>query len=585
VTGSIYAETLLGGGGDDLLDGGNANDMLPGGSNDSLNGGDGADTLIGGDGNDTLQGGEGIDIAIFSGSRAFYTVVGDQSGLTVYDNRAGTPDDVDLLFGVEVVRFSDQDVLVANGFEGLLVTGGEEDDTALVGTIVNDTLIGLGGNDSLRGLAGGDLLDGGTGNDTLDGGDGADTMIGGEGDDLYWITLEDVIVDVGGADTVMSPITWTMQTGIEALVLIGADTIGGTGNNAGNIIVGNGAANRLLGMGGNDFIDAGNGDDYLDGGTGADTMEGGDGNDFYKVDNVADVAIEAPGGGNDTVLASVNWTLGDNFETLQFSGSAPLIGIGNALDNYLIGNNGANWLFGGDGADTLNGGNNADTLEGGSGNDVYIITAGADVVIEAPGGGIDLVRASITHVLAAEVENLNLIGTANIAGTGNALDNVINGNAFANRIRGLDGADRLNGHAGADTLEGGNGNDRLNGGDGDDVLNGGSGFDTLAGGTGNDIFRYDQSAHGGDTISDFAPGADLFHVSRAGFGGVLALGALAGAHFANNAPTAAVAQFVYTQTTGVLTYDLDGTGAGAAVTIATLTTKPAISAADFLVIA
>jgi Ca2+-binding RTX toxin-like protein len=309
------------------------------------------------------------------------------------------------------------------------------------------------------------------------------------------------------------------------------------------------------------------------------------GNDLPKVDDLADAVSEAPGGGNDIVLATVDWTLGDHFETLQFSGANPLTGTGNTLDNNLIGNNGANKLFGGDGADTLNGANNADTLEGGAGNDVYVITAGADVVVEAAGGGLDLVRSGITHTLAAEVENLNLIGTAAINGTGNGLDNVINGNALANRIRGLDGADTLNGLVGADTVEGGNGNDRLTGGDGADLLNGGLGSDTQVGGAGADIFRFDQSAHGGDTITDFTPGQDLFQISRAGFGGVLPLGALPGASFANGAPTVAAPQFVYSGATGLLGFDLDGTGAGTAVTIATLATKPAISAADFVVIA
>jgi Ca2+-binding RTX toxin-like protein len=489
---------------------------------------------------------------------------------------------VDLAAGI-----ADEGIFGADSLVGIENARGSIGGDTLLGSTVANLLDGAAGDDSLDGRAGNDTLRGGAGNDTLDGGDGVDRLYGGAGNDLYVVTAGDSIVELAGegADTVVSAVTWVLSATLEALLLTGTDSINGSGNNFDNILVGNGAANRLIGYAGNDSIFGDAGDDYLDGGTGADTMEGGDGNDFYKVDNVADVAIEAAGGGNDTVLATVDWTLGANFETLQFSGGAPLIGIGNELDNYLIGNNGANWLFGGDGADTLNGGNNADTLEGGNGNDVYVITAGVDVVIEAPGGGIDLVRSSLNHTLAANVENLNLIGTVAINGTGNGENNVINGNALANRLRGLDGADTLNGLAGADTVEGGNGNDRLTGGDGDDVLNGGAGNDTLVGGAGNDTFRYDQSAHGGDTISDFTLGADLFHISRAGFGGVLPLGALPGANFANGAPTAAVAQFVYNGATGVLTYDLDGTGAGAAVAIATLTTKPALSAADFVVIA
>ena len=48
------------------------------------------------------------------------------------------------------------------------------------------------------------------------------------------------------------------------------------------------------------------------------------------------------------------------------------------------------------------------------------------------------------------VENLTLLGTGDINGTGNALNNIITGNA---------GSNVLNGAAGNDTLTGGAGND------------------------------------------------------------------------------------------------------------------------------
>jgi Ca2+-binding RTX toxin-like protein len=42
---------------------------------------------------------------------------------------------------------------------------------------------------------------------------------------------------------------------------------------------------------------------------------------------------------------------------------------------------------------------------------------------------------------------------------------------------------------------------------------------------------------------------------------------------------------LYNTTTGALLYDSDGNGVGAATQFATLTTKPSITAADFVVIA
>ncbi|MFM8350608.1 MAG: hypothetical protein ACKN9D_06025, partial [Actinomycetales bacterium] len=74
--------------------------------------------------------------------------------------------------------------------------------------------------------------------------------------------------------------------------------------------------NTLFGMAGIDRLLGGGGDDRLDGGEGNDTLEGGSGNDTYLVDSVSDRLVEQGGAGTDRVLASVNWTLGANFENL-----------------------------------------------------------------------------------------------------------------------------------------------------------------------------------------------------------------------------------------------------------------------------
>jgi Ca2+-binding RTX toxin-like protein len=173
INGSGYNESILGGSGNDSLNG-------QGGS-DSIDGGTGDDTINGGAGNDTIDGGDGANIAIYTGNRSQYSVVGDATGLTLYDNRGGTPDGVDVVRNVGVLRFSDQDVSVESGLSGVLLEGTPGDDPALIGTILNDTIRGLAGNDFLSGLAGNDLLEGGDGNDTLQGGSGDDTIDGGTG--------------------------------------------------------------------------------------------------------------------------------------------------------------------------------------------------------------------------------------------------------------------------------------------------------------------------------------------------------------------------------------------------------------------
>ncbi len=75
------------------------------------------------------------------------------------------------------------------------------------------------------------------------------------------------------------------------------------------------------------------------------------------------------------------------------------------------------------------------------------------------GGGIDTVESAVSFALPANVENLTLVGAADIDGAGNSLGNILAGNV---------GANRLLGGAGDDGLFGAPGNDVLNGGDGAD---------------------------------------------------------------------------------------------------------------------
>ena len=70
-----------------------------------ITGGSGADTLTGGQGNDTLNGGGGSDIAVFTGPRANYTVEDLGGGAYRITDTVSGRDGVDLLSGVEQVRF------------------------------------------------------------------------------------------------------------------------------------------------------------------------------------------------------------------------------------------------------------------------------------------------------------------------------------------------------------------------------------------------------------------------------------------------------------------------------------------------
>lgn len=134
-------------------------------------------------------------------------------------------------------------------------------------------------------------------------------------------------------------------------------------------------------------------------------------------------------------------------------------------------------------------------------------------------------------------------------------------------------------------------NDTLSGGTGNDTLVGGLGNDTLTGGAGNDIFVFDTALNATtnkDSVTDFVVGQDKIQLDKDIFTVLTDEGALAADSFlASAAGTAADDNdyFLYNTSSGALFYDADGSGEGVAVQFATLTTKPKITANDFLVAA
>jgi len=395
------------------------------------------------------------------------------------------------------------------------------------GTNGNDTLTGTAGADNLSGTAWADRLSGLAGNDTLSAGDGDDRVSGGPGDD--WITGGTGVDTIDYADA-------TALVKVSLAITGKAQLTGGGGKDwlvdAIESLTGSAFADTLTGNALANRIEGGAGHDLVDGLTGADTLVGGLGNDAYTVDNVGDVVIENAGEGTDLVKASVTCTLTDDVENLTLTGALAIDGTGNDLANSLVGNAAANHLYGQAGDDSINGGAGADSMAGGLGNDAYTVDNVGDVVIENAGEGTDLVKASVTCTLTDDVENLTLTGALAIDGTGNAAANSLLGNGAAN------------------VLWGPAGNDTLNGGAGDDSLVGGAGADTLTGGTGADKFVFDLRESAANRTS----------------------------------ATTAQHHLVYTQSTGSVYYDADGAGGAAQELVAVLSTKPVLSAADFLLI-
>ncbi|HET7094236.1 MAG TPA: calcium-binding protein, partial [Thermomicrobiales bacterium] len=344
-------------------------------------------------------------------------------------------------------------------------------------------LDGGSGNDALHGGAGGDTLIGGTGNDVLSGGHGADVYRFWRGfgkDTIDDLPAASSIPDDGAVDAVEFDATIAVSEVAVYRQVSGAAPVGlvlalpATGDSidlAHSYATGTAGAIELVrfadgtqwdlaalrariagevGGDGSDTLNGTAGADLLDGRAGADSMTGLAGDDTYDVDATGDQVVEAVGGGTDTLIGTIDVSLPANVERLVLAGTAPLRGTGNALANVLTGNAGANRLDGGAGADTMS---------GGAGDDTYVVDNSGDVLVEQPGDGVDAVESTITFTLAANLDNLRLVGAAKISGIGNALDNVLIGNAATNALAGGAGNDWLDGGAGSDAMTGGAGDD------------------------------------------------------------------------------------------------------------------------------
>jgi serralysin len=209
--------------------------------------------------------------------------------------------------------------------------GGSGEDIIIGNAVANnirggasrDGIQGEGGNDTIFGDAGIDYLLGGAGSDMIDGGADADEILGGDGNDTL----------IGGTDF----FTDILSGEVGDDILRGDSTLG----------------------------------DY-------DIMSGGLGDDIFYVDTPFDLTNENASEGTDTVFANVNGTgyfLGGNVENLTLMNTTQF-GVGNALDNILIGSDAANGLYGRDGNDALNGGRGNDSLYGEGGADIFVVQVG-----------------------------------------------------------------------------------------------------------------------------------------------------------------------------------------------------------------
>ena len=258
VAGSVGADTLFGGTGDDLIAG---EGLLDGGFgglvsvfNQAQAGADaGSDSIVAGAGNDTVAG----DALVRGGGTASVVNTAALAALTFAGN--------------DTIDSGDGDDLVAGDALSLALSGGSAavDNVGVAQSVGADVIHAGSGNDSIAG----DALSLGGLADVTTGGD--DTLYGGIGNDL--IAGDALALGFGSA---------SVTTGGDDLIYAGEgdDTVYGDGNGS----VTTGGNDTLFGGAGNDLLYGNDGDDILEGGAGNDTLDGGAGSDVFVYTDVVD---------------------------------------------------------------------------------------------------------------------------------------------------------------------------------------------------------------------------------------------------------------------------------------------------------
>ena len=579
--------------------------------NNILNGRQGAGAVAGPV--DTLIGGSGDDI---------YRVYA-QGDVVVEDTAGGT--DVIYTSGNYSLATNDANVRTAviganNGADFVGGTAALPAATQIENLIAENarSTVGL----TLAGNGFGNIIVGTYGADTISGGGVGtgqiDQLAGLRGNDVYNVTARQTTVNenVGeGTDTVNVNLTGTNDTffslipqaEVEFLTATGAGRIDLQGSSFAQVITGNAASNTITGGGG------------------ADTMVGGAGGDNYLVTDQSQQIVEsltADAAVNgvvpfDTVFTTVSYDLAQTVNYIASAndigtasvpggaaGTAATISIGQvgvevlsasvqsgteALN--LTGNSNVQTIIGNYGNNILNGDNDTltngvqtgtsvggfgDTLTGLFGDDTYRVYSQLDVIREQAGQGND------TAVFGANTAtNASVLDGSNTYQL--RADNSIELLTVANQSRAV--GYQLIGNGFDQTVLGSRAND---------VIWGGAGHDTLTGNGGNDTFGFNEAgAADSDTISDYN-GGDIIGLSAATntgyFSGLSTTTGGQTAGFDQNefvngtTATEAHAQILYNQASGQIFYDADGTGASAAVLVATIGAGTQLGNNDFVVL-
>jgi Ca2+-binding RTX toxin-like protein len=358
--------------------GGALNDIFVGGAGDNrFQSGGGADSFDGRGGRDT------VDFRFDDASRGVVVNLGTGRYVGA-DGARGTIVNIERIDGTALA-----DVFVA-GAAGGSFRGGAGADTYTGGAGIDVARFNDEGatRNVVVNLATGQAVDGFGDRDTLN---SIETVLGGSlGDLLVGGAAGETFIGAGGVDDIRG------GGGIDTVDHSFDAELGGTGRVIVNLrdgaaLDGFGATDRLssieaaIGSTGADIFVGGSGNETFDGRAGADTINGGGGFDFVDY-------------GDDPGRVIVNLGAGTAIDGAGARDTITAVeGVrGSAQNDLLIGSALVNRLEGGAGSDTLRGGAGDDVLLGGAGADFFQITGagwGEDVVLDFA-DGVDRIAIS-----------------------------------------------------------------------------------------------------------------------------------------------------------------------------------------------
>jgi Ca2+-binding RTX toxin-like protein len=565
-----HADTLLGGGGDDLIIAGYG-DTIDGGADGPT--GDGLYLSL-----RNASAGQVIDFTTIPASLGGGAITGIEHLLWVH----GTNFNDDLTLGNSATAIADNPSL--DGWDGNDVLRGNDGANGIAGGSGADQLYGNGGDDTLFSTERfarpqtpntfdnfyiAPVWDTGTEADFLSGGDGRDVFYAGYGDTV-----------LGGTSSPFNPgdtlhlSLMGATSGVTAnfsnpTLTIGGGTISGIEHYGwiqgsdyddnltfpGISPLGTSDFNIVLAMGGNDTIIAGYYTSYIDGGDGNDDLDGrlsqyaqtilgGAGDDLIRANSGTGTRTNG-GTGNDIIYASNNVANGGDGNDIIYGLDNNSFGLfgdagddqlysGNtnaAISERLVGGSGADLLVGNSGFDTIftgdydaastlgnDAGLEVDTVQAGGGNDRVWIGYGDN----ADGGaGSDILYLTLLGAAAGVTLNTGTLMSATPATLGGGT--IVNFEQIG-RITGsaFDDTFTISGMTVSLTVNSGDGADRVtaitsavvfNGGNGDDTFVSGTAADTIAAGAGSDTVDYSNFTSAvtvnlsGTVVNGFVTGA------------------------------------------------------------------------------